>query len=146
MKWGVKTPRGGGLEVRQAGCWKIAVGAKRRKNWVRGHERVGGRGHGAGSTGLGDIAWEMMIIPAVRNPLCWFGVGRMRVWMGAESGRWGRKAVLGRDRGSGYWLSWAAWLMSLPSVFLKSGACFSFCSLWSADPSPECVRRKPETP
>lgn len=32
MKWGVKTPWGGRLEVGQSGWWKIAVGAKRRTN------------------------------------------------------------------------------------------------------------------
>lgn len=46
MKWGVKTPWGGGLDVGQTGWWKIDIGAKRRTDWVRGHGRVEGEGTG----------------------------------------------------------------------------------------------------
>lgn len=91
----------------------------------------GGRGHRAGSAGIRDIKYEMMIIPAVWNPFCCFCAGKMRVWMGTESGRRGGGRGCREDlrvrvsavRGQGEWsyCSMCSSIMGFIFIFIGGG-------------------------
>ena len=126
MKWGVKTPPGGGLEVRQAGCWKIAAGAKRRRNWVRGHGGWEGEGTGQAPQGLETSRerWWLFQLSETRSvdsELAGWGSGwELRVAGGGGRRCWG--GTEGQGIGCHEQHAWC----HCPLCFSRAGLVFHF--------------------